>query len=562
MARPISAAATFCATLVDEWVRAGVTSAFIAPGSRSTPLALALYDNQDIELHLFHDERSASFAALGHGLVTGSPGVVLCSSGTAGTHFHAAVVEADLSAVPLLVCTADRPPELIGVGAPQAIEQTNLYGPVVRLFAEPGVPDDATSSEWRLLGQTSAAAALGSTGMPGPVHLNLGFRDPLDGLPGPLPAELDDRGVLDHAQPMIDAAVIERLIALLDGKHGLVVAGAGISAPTAVVALADKLEWPLLADQRSGCDGQPGAVSFADLITRTRDFTSQHAPQVILRFGEQQSSKSLNSWLASCGATVIALTPHGRLIDPDRVATILLPDTGIAEALLAAELNVLPGDRAAWQHANDAANQAIRSFVDSNEASEIAVARSLVERSQPGANLVLSSSMPIRQVEWFGGPARDLTVFSNRGANGIDGVIATAIGVASTGQPTICFIGDVAFLHDATSLTALSSRQLDLTIVVVNNDGGGIFSYLPQSSNLDPAQFEALFGTPHHTDLAALARAHNLSVEPWRPTAVAAVSGIRVVVAPSTRSGALAQQADLVAMATAAIQASLQPETA
>ncbi len=554
MARPLTAAATFCATIVDEWIHAGVTRAFIAPGSRSTPLALALHNREEIAVAIFHDERSASFAALGHGLATGTPGIVLCSSGTAGTHFHAAVVEADLSAVPLIVCTADRPPELVGVGAPQTIVQTNLYGPVVRLFVEPGVPDPADVAEWRPFGARTVAAAIGARGKPGPVHCNLAFRDPLDGAPDELPARTNDARPWTPAPQTPKETYLARIVEIVNGRQGVVVAGSGISDPDAVTELAQRLRWPLIADQRSGCAGAEDAVVYGDLIARTASFTVAQRPEVILRFGEQQSSKALNQWIAHSGATVVAATPKGRWIDPDRAASLVLSEEGLAAALLANDLDSLPGNMAEWSVANAAASAAVANFSREHPQSEIAVARSILSSSPAAANVVLSSSMPVRQVEWFAGDSGERHVFSNRGANGIDGVIATAIGIAYAAGPTICFIGDVALLHDASSLVALSRRPIDLTIVVVDNDGGGIFSYLPQSSNLDTAQFEFLFGTPHGTDLAALAAAHGIPAEPWSPEALSTIDGVRMLIAPSDRARSLAEQGQLVATATAAIE--------
>ncbi len=558
MARPITAAATFCATLVDEWVHAGVTRAFIAPGSRSTPLALALHDREEIAVALFHDERSASFAALGHGLATHTPGIVLCSSGTAGTHFHAAVVEADLSAVPLIVCTADRPPELVGVGAPQTIVQTNLYGPIVRLFVEPGVPDPADLAEWRPFGARTVAAAIGARGKPGPVHCNLAFRDPLDGAPDELPIRTSNSIPWKPEPKSPTAAYLARIVDILNGRHGVVVAGSGITDPEAVIELAKRLQWPLIADQRSGCASADDAVVFGDLIARTARFTVAQRPEVILRFGEQQSSKALNQWITHSGATIIAATPNGRWIDPDRAASLILSEEGLATALLEADFTTVPGRTTEWTTANDAASAAVAQFAEHHPASEIAVARSILLSSPATANVVLSSSMPIRQVEWFAGDSGERRVFSNRGANGIDGVIATAAGVAYAAGPTICFIGDVALLHDASSLAALSRRPIDLTIVVVDNDGGGIFSHLPQSSNLTTAQFEFLFGTPHGTDIATLAAAHGIQVEPWSPEALSSIDGVRMLIASSDRARSLAEQAELVAMTTAAIEATLE----
>ena len=511
---PGDAQVTFCATLVDQWIRMGMRHAVVAPGSRSTPMALALAGRSDIETHVVHDERSAAFVALGIGLATGVPAALLCTSGTAATHFHAAVVEADLSGVPLLVLTADRPPELQGVGAPQTIDQTALYGDVVRRFADAGVPDIAQFDEWRWL---AAEWWLATSGVEaGPVHVNLPFREPLVGDVGELPepveiiAEDGDGWFLSPREPA-------ELAALIDQHRGVIVAGRGVDRPDAVGALAAALGWPVLAEPRSGCRHLPQAVCAFDPLLRHRPFAADHLPTVVLHLGEQPASKVLGQWLFeshAAGAVHVHVHPQQRTIDPLAIISErVYGDIGAVCDVLAPLVKGATGTPwlARWRHAEGRAQAAIAAVVDDDEAAgrltEPAVARNL---STTGTRLVLSSSMPVRDVEWFGA-ASGTQVHSNRGANGIDGVISTGIGVAiGSDAPTVVLLGDVAFCHDQSALTALAARQLALTLVVVDNDGGGIFSFLPQATTLTTERFEQLFGTPHGTDVVAVARAHGL----------------------------------------------------
>lgn len=558
----ITDAATFCATVVDEWVRSGVTDAFVAPGSRSTPLALALVADDRLDVHVFHDERAASFAALGHGLATGVPAVVLCTSGTAGAHFHAAVLEADLSSVPLLVCTADRPPELWDIGAPQTIDQTRLFGQAVRFFAEPGVPDAATSRSWRSVASRAFAEAVGWAARPGPVHLNLSFRDPLVGEPGSLPPGRPD-GRPWHRAPRIehgdDADGWPDLVN--DGRAvgGVIIAGAGTPDPVSVMELAARLGWPVLADHRSHCRDGAHAIAHFDSLLRIPGFAAEARPEVVVRFGEALASKVLGQWLSTSDAEVITVVDRGRWTDPERVAGTVLADRYAAAGLLAslpADLDPAP-DLERWRCADSTAALAIaellaRSAPDGAADSEIAVVRAVVGTTPADGALVLASSMPVRDAEWYGPPRTDLDVFANRGANGIDGTVATAIGVALTGKATTVVVGDVAFLHDSSALIGLADRGIDLRIVVVDNDGGGIFSFLPQAELLDAPIYEQLFGTPHGTDLAALAAAHGLAVEARVP---ASTDGVSVTVVPSDRQRNAAIHREINGAVAAAVSA-------
>jgi 2-succinyl-5-enolpyruvyl-6-hydroxy-3-cyclohexene-1-carboxylate synthase len=498
---------TFCATLVDQWLAMGMRHAVVSPGSRSTPMALAFAARDEVEIHVAHDERSAAFIALGIGLSTGLPSALLCTSGTAAAHFHAAVIEADLSGVPMLVLTADRPPELRGVGAPQTIDQVELYGDVVRLFVDAEVPDADHVHQWRTLAVDGWLAATGVDA--GPVHFNLPFRDPLVGAIGALPAPDDDFDGLDDEVWFMTRLSMEELAAMIDRPRGVIVAGRGVDDPEAVAALAVSLGWPVLADARSGCRHLPQAVCAFDSLLRHTPFAAAHLPDVVLHLGEPPASKVLGQWLQGTGAVHVQVHGQGRTIDP--LAIVDERVYGSASAVAESVQPMLSGtiDQrwfGEWLAAEMAAQSVIADALR-GELSEPAVARAV---SDVSARLVLSSSMPVRDVEWFGAPSSTV-VHSNRGANGIDGVIATSIGVAiGSDEPTVVLLGDVAFCHDQSSLTGLAARQLPLTIVVIDNDGGGIFSFLPQRTALSTERFEQLFGTPHGTDIVGVARAHGL----------------------------------------------------
>jgi len=552
---PVTATATFCATIVDQWVQMGLTDSFVAPGSRSTPLALALVNDARVATHVFHDERSASFACLGHGLTTGRPAILLCTSGTAATHFHGAVVEADASDVPMLVCTADRPPELWGVGAPQTINQTNLYGDAVRLFVEPGPQDEALvdPETWRPMAGSAWNAATGTGNRSGPVHLNLSFRDPLVGKPSLLPDPIETIAA-DSESPTAPDALTGKLSQSLNGRSGVVVAGRFAGNPADVWLLADRLGWPVLADHRSGCRTPGRAIRHFDTLLRSEEFAESQRPDVILRIGEPLASKSLSQWITACavsGTSVIALTDGGKTIDPERVAS----STISVERALPAVIDLVPDSPVpsamseSWTDADRTVETRVDEFLDSlTDLTEPAVARTVLASVPIGGALMVSSSMPVRDVEWFGPNRDDIAVYANRGANGIDGVTSTAIGIALTGLPTTCLIGDIAFLHDNNGLISLMSRPIDLTIVVVDNDGGGIFSFLPQHELLATDDYEQLFGTPHGVDLSTICSAHAIPVERWSG-ALNAPDGVRVVIASTDRSSGLAVRASLADLA-------------
>ncbi len=500
----MSVQATFAATLVDEWVRAGVTDAVVCPGSRSTPLALALAARSHVRLHVKLDERSAAFFAIGTSLATGAPTVICTTSGTAAAELHPAVVEAHQARVPLIVCTADRPPELHHVGASQTIDQIGLFTTATRWAVAPGVPDERQRSSWRPLARRAFAEASAGPLGPGPVHLNLAFREPLVGEPGPLPAR-------DGAPaPPVRPDVVARP-GPLEGR-GVIIAGAGAAAhPRDLLELGQRLGWPVLADPRSGCR-VVGTIAAADAIVRSEP---PLADAVVL-LGAPWLSKALAEYVsrsAAAGAHVVAVDPWWQWVDPSHVVGEFqrVPGDVWVEA---ARRDATVRDREWLPHwqAMDAGAQAGIDSALGAELCEPLVARALWRHAASrDATIITSASMPMRDMEWFA-PAvpSPPPVMANRGANGIDGVVSTALGLAASGRRTYALLGDLAFLHDVSGLVNLS--DVPCTFVVLDNGGGGIFSFLPQAEVLGEGPFELLFGTPPTSDISNVARGFGLSV--------------------------------------------------
>ncbi len=519
----------FAATLVDEWVRAGVRHAVLAPGSRSTPIALALLAEERLSLDVRLDERSAGFFALGLALATRTPVVVATTSGTAAAELHPAVCEADLAGVPLVVVTADRPVELQRVGAPQTIEQHGLYGQAVRFFAAPGVADAAARPAWRSLASRLVLEASGGPRGPGPVHANLAQREPFHagasgaaadalvppGRPGATPWHVArrDAGVSASALEAFDAE-------LGRARRGLFVAGEG-AGDAAVRALATRLGWPVLADPRAW-PRVPDGVSIAayDSLLRSGDLARALTPDLVVHLGAPPASKVLATWCASLahdGVRQVLVDPYGRFADPERHADVVL--AAAPEALaLASALTAGSGAEgdwlARWLACDAAAGEAFDALLAAPAwLSEPGLARGLFAALPAESTLFVSSSMPVRDIEWFAGPrAAAPRVLANRGANGIDGVTSTVLGVARAHLahegPVVGLLGDLAFCHDLSGLvTGALERELDAVLVVVDNGGGGIFSFLPVATELDGARFRRAFATPQSLDIAAVARA-------------------------------------------------------
>ncbi|MFP4312276.1 MAG: 2-succinyl-5-enolpyruvyl-6-hydroxy-3-cyclohexene-1-carboxylic-acid synthase [Nitriliruptoraceae bacterium] len=528
--------------LVDELARCGVTDAVLAPGSRSTALAMALHDEPRIRLHVEVDERSAGFLAVGLARATRRPAPVVVTSGSAVANLHPAVVEADTGAVPLLLLTADRPPELHHTGANQAIDQAALFGRAPRWQVDLGVPEDRAGANafWRSSVCRAVAASLGDGQAPaGPVHVNLPFREPTvpltdDGrarAAGPYTADLhgrSDRG------PWVRTTVAPRRLEdeelrglagrLLATERGLIVVGATTpmaeaeAAASAVHDLARATGWPVLAEPTSGLRTDAGTViAHAPLLAGHPDLARELTPDLVLRIGRTGLSREVAGLLGP-KVPQLLLGADGAWDDPERTVTErLVADVPATVAALAVQLG-LPtsseyGQR--WARLDRLAAAAIDRVLDADERpSEPRTARDLVAGLPQGATLVVASSMPIRDLDRFARPRAGVRILANRGASGIDGFVSTAFGVAlgSTG-PVVALAGDLSLLHDAGGfLLSPDAPEVDLTFVVVDNDGGGIFSFLPQAGF--PGSFERVFGTPHGRDLADLARLHRLGYHP------------------------------------------------
>jgi len=550
MSRDANSAFAHC--LVDEWNRGGLTDVVLSPGSRSTPLALAFADHPGVRVHVHLDERSAGFFGLGLGKSSGRPAVVMCTSGTAAANLHPAVLESFHARVPMIVCTADRPPELREVGAGQSVDQNRLYGTAVRWFFEPDAPGDPLQppSTWRWMAARAFAEAQGPPG--GPVHLNLPFREPLV----PIEGSRFDLGSRADAGPwfrtprsrrLADDAVVESLAGRVNATtKGVVVAGwgAGVSYEP-VSRLARAAKWPVLADPISGLRSGPMAVSTYDALSRIEQVRKELAPDLVLHLGRPLTSKYATSWLGA--APAIMIDPEHSWADPERAAELVL-DVEPAPLLeaVAERLDNARDDSwlSSWMEAEGTARSAMDALLDSwSEPFEGRIARDVMNAIPDDCALVVASSMPVRDLESFAVPRAGVEVMANRGVNGIDGFVSTVLGVAASRvwPTTVALVGDLCLLHDANGFLGSRRRDVDAVFVVLDNNGGGIFSFLPQSA-LDE-HFEDLFGAPQDVDVHQLGALYDVGVvdvnhaEELAPAIADAIAagGVRIVRAASER---------------------------
>ncbi|WIV67867.1 2-succinyl-5-enolpyruvyl-6-hydroxy-3-cyclohexene-1-carboxylic-acid synthase [Natrialbaceae archaeon AArc-T1-2] len=535
--------------LVDELAAGGLEAVCLAPGSRSTPLTVAFAAHPDVEVYSHLDERSAAFFALGRGRRTGEPTALVCTSGTAAANFHPAVIEASQARVPLLVLTADRPPELRDSGANQTIDQLDLYGDAVRWEGQLPEPE-ADERKVRSVRTTAARALAKTTQTPaGPVHLNCPFRKPLEPVevPSDVPEDFGETlagggrdgpfvetsgGRTRPDQPDVELVAN----ALEDAARPLLVAGPadppGLDAD-ALAELATAVDAPILADPLSG-------VRFGSHVVDVPVFGGYDAyleavpdPDVVVRTGASPTSKSLRQYLRDADARQFLVDPAGEwreatftatdllAVDPELLLAAVCETLADCDATSATEDGWLERFRVAEDRHWAVTDEACEPGAVADAPFEGAILAAVLEGAPDPATVFVSNSMPVRDADRFGRPREAaLTVLANRGASGIDGITSTALGAGSaTTEPLVCVLGDLAFYHDMNGLLALSRCGVDATIVLLDNDGGGIFHQLPIEA-FDPP-FTEQFKTPHGLAFDPVAELYDLEFERISPSAFA-----------------------------------------
>ncbi len=567
----------YVSAFVDELARSGVKNVVVCPGSRSTPLAYGFAGESEIRLWMEYDERSAGFFALGMAKASRQPVALVCTSGTAAANFFPAVVEAYHSRIPLIVLTADRPAELRDNGAPQAINQIGLYGSYVKWFVDTALPE-VTNEMLRYIRTVAGRAAGTASHQPaGPVHLNMPFREPLT--PGPVagqplpPEELRDpvawtgrpgRQPYLAVQPAprvtSEQNIAELRAYLASAERGLIISGPqdNPALAPAIAKLASGLGWPVLADPlsqlRCGPHDNSQIIANYDAFLRDQHFTEgdEFRPEMVLRFGAMPTAKPLLLFLKRFPNIPQIVVDGG---DGWHEPTLLAERMIFAEPVNLCEQLAASGSRLEkvkyspwldrWLKVAERTTQALdREMAGLGELFEGRVLASMARTLPANATLFVGNSMPVRDLDsFFAGSELPVRVLCNRGANGIDGVISSALGVAAVSEgPTVLVLGDLSTYHDLNGLLAAKLHRLNATIIILNNDGGGIFSFLPQAGY--PANFEQLFGTPHGLDFEPLTRAfgaeyHKVSDWPdFEASFQAALSkdGLKVIEVPTNRA--------------------------
>ncbi|WP_110927339.1 2-succinyl-5-enolpyruvyl-6-hydroxy-3-cyclohexene-1-carboxylic-acid synthase [Bacillus massiliglaciei] len=559
----------YAAAFIDELSQNGVTDVVVSPGSRSTPLSMLLAEHPNIKIHINVDERSASFFALGLAKALKKPVAVVCTSGTAAANFYPAVIEAKYSRVPLIVLTADRPHELRDVGAPQAIDQIHLYGKNAKWFVEMAIPEN--NHEIIRYARTVGARAVATAAKApaGPVHLNFPLREPL--VPdveraaeyrknslNANPAVAIDRGSIS-----LEESQFRKLSHLLGkGKRGLIICGELTegSGHKAILKLAEKLGFPVLADPlsqlRSGVHSKVNIVEAYDTILRDEQAVKAFRPELVLRFGAMPVSKPLLLFLKKYREAMHLVVDGGAgWREPAGLATnmIYCDETKFSEAML--EFVPYNEDRhwlELWKSVNAATKNALLTVKNDTKLSEGKLFSLLSELMPENSTVFVGNSMPIRDLDtFFLANEKNIRAMANRGANGIDGVVSTALGVSTASEHTVLAIGDLSFFHDMNGLLAAKLQKQNFTILLINNDGGGIFSFLPQSN--EPEYFEQLFGTPHGLDFshaAELYEARYTKVRDWEEfktvfSETFHTPGLKIIEIPTERASNVVKHRDL-----------------
>lgn len=502
-------------TLIDTFAQQHLTQIVLSPGSRSTPVALLLAHNAKrcgFQIYVDVDERSAGFFALGLTKTNHEPTLLVCTSGTAAANYFPAIIEAHHTHQPLIVLTTDRPPELTNNGAPQAIDQDHLYGRQVKDFLQLPLPDNAPQTLHFLNFSVQRAILTARTLPKGPVQLNLPLRKPL--MPDLLPIKPLNLPIALEAPESITgltADALENLVNALSEKKVLVLAGPAEDhieqAP--LLDLARKAHWPILADALSQFrqTQDPLVITCGDALFKSGLSLGTAEPEIVLRFGATPVSANIAKWLSEFDGPIYYIDPNKSLADHTLSVTMPLqvdPNT-LFKQLLEDIIQAPSAFLKTWHHLEQHYVHFLADFLGENTLSEMQIPYLLGHVLTSGV-IFSSNSMPIRDFETAYLPQTQLNyLYGNRGANGIDGVISTALGVACAAkEPAYLVIGDLAFFHDMNGLMMAVRHHLNLTILIMNNNGGGIFSFLPQAKA--QTYFEPLFGTPQNLDFAAVSK--------------------------------------------------------
>ncbi|MFC3041426.1 2-succinyl-5-enolpyruvyl-6-hydroxy-3-cyclohexene-1-carboxylic-acid synthase [Virgibacillus xinjiangensis] len=504
----------YTANFTDELARQGVENAVISPGSRSTPLALMLTEHEAVKEWVILDERSAAFFALGLAKETNSPVALLCTSGTAAANYYPAIVEAHYSRVPLIVLTADRPHELREVGAPQAIEQRDLYGEHVKWFHDMALPEATVSMLHYVRSKAARSVYMAKEGNPGPVHLNFPFREPL------MP-DFSLKDIWNHPSAarqsaitaeeggrFLDPSQVEQIMNRLQNKErGIIVCGPQTdeSLATSIADLAAAWNIPILADPlsqlRAGKHSKSHVIEAYDAFLRNKEMRASFKPDFILRFGAMPVSKPYLFFVKENGQTDhFIIEHHSGYREPAGInAHFIYADPAqLCDVLVEKELSSDGGWMKQWLRANEVSKKRLTAGEEA-ELTEGEAVLGMLEAMPDGSRLYTGNSMSVRDVDtFFLTTDKNIRVHANRGANGIDGMVSSGMGAAAAGETVTLLLGDLSFFHDMNGLLAAKHYTLNITILLINNNGGGIFSFLP---HLDKEKhFEALFGTPPDID--------------------------------------------------------------
>lgn len=495
-------------------VQQKIKRAVISPGSRSTPLALLLHQCPQIETFVHIDERSAAFFALGMSKASEEPVVLVCTSGTAAANYYPAICEAKESNTPLIIVTTDRPLELQLIGAPQTMNQESLYGQQVKYFVSMPLADSTQAVKEYAHFQAVKAVQIAQQRPIGPVHLNMPFREPL------IPSEQDTKNVPNFHQSFCGKSVLtqEEITQIKDkwqGKRGILIVSGSQNRSVAkqYVALANALKWPLFADPLSNvrnCGMKSDTIlSYYDLYMGFLD--EQWTPEVIVKVGNPIISKSFNQWVRQLSCPMYVIDCEMEWKEPTLHANYMIQAENENFVKMMLSSGIKQSDNR-WLKQWNSLEQRVKRICEADhylcDFTEAACTKLVLDALLEDAYLFVSNSMAIRYVDRFSGKAKkSYTLLANRGVNGIDGIVSTALGMAQIhpGHENVLLIGDLAFCHDMNALLLAKSYHIPLTIIIINNQGGGIFSFLPQNQ-LNPVDFETLFGTPQDLDFTYVAK--------------------------------------------------------